>query len=110
VNYDLATSPAAVTVPGTVVQIGTSNSTQYALLADGSLAAWGLGTLGRLGDGRSQNSFTRRVRRGRVDLLDGEQRGHQRAPQDVTPSGARGSRPCPRGPAVPARPPRPALA
>jgi alpha-tubulin suppressor-like RCC1 family protein len=62
VNYDLATSPAAVTVPGIVVQIGTSNSTQYALLSDGSLYAWGLGTLGQLGDGRGENSFTRPVR------------------------------------------------
>jgi alpha-tubulin suppressor-like RCC1 family protein len=62
VNYDLATSPAAVTVPGTVAEIGTSNSTQYALLTDGSLYAWGLGTLGQLGDGRSENSFARPVR------------------------------------------------
>jgi alpha-tubulin suppressor-like RCC1 family protein len=62
VNYDMATSPVAVTVPGTVVQIGTSNSTQYALLSDGSLYAWGLGTLGQLGDGRRENSFTRPVR------------------------------------------------
>jgi alpha-tubulin suppressor-like RCC1 family protein len=62
VNYDLATSPVAVILPGTVTEIGTSNSTQYALLTDGSLYAWGLGALGQLGDGRSENSFTRPVR------------------------------------------------
>ena len=44
-NYGLATSPVAVTVPGTVAEIGTSNSTEYALLANGSLYAWGLGAL-----------------------------------------------------------------
>ena len=45
-----------------------------------------------------------RLRR-HVDLRDREQRGHQRAPQDVMP------RPVPSGrPAVSARPPRPALA
>jgi alpha-tubulin suppressor-like RCC1 family protein len=62
VNYDLAASPVAATLPGTVAEIGTSNSTQYALLTDGSLYAWGLGTLGQLGDGRGENSFTRPVR------------------------------------------------
>jgi hypothetical protein len=62
VNYDLAASPVAVTLPGTVAEIGTSNSTQYALLTDGSLYAWGLGTLGQLGDGHGENSFTRPVR------------------------------------------------
>ena len=61
VNYDLATSPAALTVPGTVAEIGTSNSTQYALLANGSLYAWGLGNEGQLGDGSLVNSFTRPV-------------------------------------------------
>ncbi len=61
-NYDLATSPAALTVPGTVAEIGTSNSTQYALLTNGSLYAWGLGTQGQLGDGSLVNSFTKPVR------------------------------------------------
>jgi alpha-tubulin suppressor-like RCC1 family protein len=51
-----------VTVPGTVAEVGTSNSTEYALLTNGSLYAWGLGTQGQLGDGRSANSFTRPVR------------------------------------------------
>jgi alpha-tubulin suppressor-like RCC1 family protein len=61
-NYDLATSPVAVTVPGTVAEIGTSNSTEYALLTNGSLYAWGLGTQGELGDGSKVNSFTTPVR------------------------------------------------
>jgi alpha-tubulin suppressor-like RCC1 family protein len=55
-------SPAAVTVPGTVAAVGTSNSTQYALLTNGSLYAWGLGTQGQLGDGGKENSFSKAVR------------------------------------------------
>ena len=49
--FDIQTSPVAVTVPGTVAEVGTSNSTEYALLTDGALYAWGLGTHGQLGDG-----------------------------------------------------------
>ena len=62
VNYDLATSPVAVRLPGTVTEVGTSNSTDYALLANGSLYAWGLGAQGELGDGGTANSFTEPVR------------------------------------------------
>jgi alpha-tubulin suppressor-like RCC1 family protein len=61
-NFDTRTSPTRVLVPGTVAQVGTSNSTEYALLTDGRLYAWGLGTDGQLGDGRRVNSFTRPVR------------------------------------------------
>jgi alpha-tubulin suppressor-like RCC1 family protein len=61
VNYDTRTAPTAVTLPGPVAEIGTSNSTEYALLTNGRLYAWGLGTQGELGDGRTLNSFTRPV-------------------------------------------------
>ncbi len=61
-NFDTEKSPVTVTVPGPVAEVGTSNSTEYALLTDGSLYAWGLGTQGQLGDGRSANSFARPVR------------------------------------------------
>jgi alpha-tubulin suppressor-like RCC1 family protein len=61
-NYDTQTSPVEVTLPGTVAEVGSSNSSQYALLTDGSLYAWGLGTQGQLGDGRRQNSFGHPVR------------------------------------------------
>lgn len=57
-NVDTLASPVNVTLPGTVAEIGTSNSTEYALLTDGSLYAWGLGTQGELGDGRLANSFS----------------------------------------------------
>jgi alpha-tubulin suppressor-like RCC1 family protein len=61
VNYDLDSAPVALTVPGTVAEIGTSNSTQYALLTNGTLYAWGLGNEGQLGDGGLANSFTEPV-------------------------------------------------
>src|SRR6266516_4501859 len=61
-HFGTVTSPAAVTMPGTVAEVGTSNSTQYALLTNGSLYAWGLGTHGQLGDGRRENSFLKPVR------------------------------------------------
>ena len=57
-----AASPATVTLPGTVAKVASSNSTEYALLTNGELYAWGLGTQGQLGDGAGQNSFTRPVR------------------------------------------------
>jgi alpha-tubulin suppressor-like RCC1 family protein len=61
-NYDTVKWPAALTLPGTIAEVGTSNSTQYALLTNGSLYAWGLGSQGQLGDGGRVNSFTRPVR------------------------------------------------
>jgi alpha-tubulin suppressor-like RCC1 family protein len=56
-NFGTALSPVKINLPGTIAQIGTSNSTQYALLTDGSLYAWGLGTQGQFGDGTLRNSF-----------------------------------------------------
>ncbi|MGD0448951.1 MAG: hypothetical protein ABSB36_10150 [Candidatus Dormibacteria bacterium] len=38
--------------------MGTSNSTEYALLTNGQVWAWGIGTSGQLGDGSTANSFT----------------------------------------------------
>jgi alpha-tubulin suppressor-like RCC1 family protein len=55
-------SPVAVTVPGTVAEVGSSNSTEYALLTNGTLYAWGLGSEGQLGDGRTVDSVTWPVR------------------------------------------------
>lgn len=55
-------SPVKVSVPGTVAEVGTSNSTQYALLTGGSVYAWGVGTDGELGNGSRQNSLTTAVR------------------------------------------------
>ena len=55
---DQAMSPVTMTLPGTVAEVGSSNSTEYALLTDGRLYAWGLGTEGELGDGGHSNSFS----------------------------------------------------
>jgi hypothetical protein len=60
--FDTNLTPKAVSVPGAIAEIGTSNSTQYALLTDGSVYAWGMGTSGQLGNGRLRNSFTTAVR------------------------------------------------
>jgi alpha-tubulin suppressor-like RCC1 family protein len=54
--------PVAITVPGTVAEVGSSNSTEYALLTNGSLYAWGQGDYGQLGDGGAVNSFTTPMR------------------------------------------------
>jgi alpha-tubulin suppressor-like RCC1 family protein len=56
-TLDTLTAPVSVTLPGTVAEVGTSNSTQYALLTNGSLYAWGVGDDGQLGNGGTQNSF-----------------------------------------------------
>jgi alpha-tubulin suppressor-like RCC1 family protein len=60
-TLDTLTAPVSVTLPGTVAEVGTSNSTQYALLTNGSLYAWGVGDDGQLGNGGSQNSFSTAV-------------------------------------------------
>jgi len=57
-DRDLTARPQSLTFPAPVAQLGTSNSTQYALLADGTVWAWGQGTNGQLGNGADGNSFT----------------------------------------------------
>ena len=59
---DMTASPASVSLPGSVAEVATSNSSEYALLTDGSVYAWGLGNAGQLGDGATRNSFTKPVR------------------------------------------------
>ncbi len=44
-----------------MVQVASSNSTEYALLSNGEVYAWGFGTNGELGDGGTANSFTTAV-------------------------------------------------
>ena len=59
---DTITSPASVRLPGRVAEVASSNSSEYALLANGSVYAWGLNNAGQLGDGATTNSFTKPVR------------------------------------------------
>ena len=56
-DRDVTPHPQSFTFPAVVAQLGTSNSTQYALLDDGTLWAWGQGTNGQLGNGADENSF-----------------------------------------------------
>jgi alpha-tubulin suppressor-like RCC1 family protein len=56
-DVDTQWSSAAVHLPGPIAQVASSNSTQYALLTNGSVYAWGLGSQGELGDGGTGNSF-----------------------------------------------------
>ena len=51
-------SPTAVPIPGTVIQVASSNTTLYALTATGQVYAWGAGTTGQLGDGGKTSSST----------------------------------------------------
>ena len=57
-------SPTAVSIRSSspVIQVGSSNSTEYALLANGTLWAWGLGKYGQLGNGATENSLSTAVR------------------------------------------------
>jgi alpha-tubulin suppressor-like RCC1 family protein len=57
-NNDELLAPNSIALPAGVEEVGTSNSTQYALLTDGSVYAWGLGGNGELGDGATADSFT----------------------------------------------------
>jgi alpha-tubulin suppressor-like RCC1 family protein len=53
--------PTAVTLPGQVEEVASTNSAEYALLTDGTVYAWGGGQDGELGNGSTSNSFDRPV-------------------------------------------------
>lgn len=57
-----AARPVTITLPGIVAQVASSNSSEYALLTNGSLYAWGLGGDGELGNGQDASSLTRAVK------------------------------------------------
>ena len=50
-NTDTAWPRSRSACPAPVAQVGSSNSTEYALLTNGRLYAWGLGAQGELGNG-----------------------------------------------------------
>jgi alpha-tubulin suppressor-like RCC1 family protein len=54
---DTLRTPTNIALPGPIQQIGTSNSTEYALLSNGTLWAWGDGQYGELGDGGTADSY-----------------------------------------------------
>jgi alpha-tubulin suppressor-like RCC1 family protein len=56
IGYSLL--PVVLTLPAPVAEIGSSNSTQYALLTNGAVYAWGQGGDGQLGNGGTSNSIT----------------------------------------------------
>jgi alpha-tubulin suppressor-like RCC1 family protein len=60
-EYDRNLTPASLPVPAPVVQVASSNSTEYALLNNGEVWAWGLGSAGQFGNGTTGNSFDRAV-------------------------------------------------
>ena len=51
-------SPTPTNLPGAVAEVATSNTSQYALLADGAVYAWGRGTHGQLGNGTTASSVS----------------------------------------------------
>ena len=53
---DELTMPTAITLSRAVKQVATSNSTEYALLTNGTVYAWGEGGQGQLGNGSSTDS------------------------------------------------------
>jgi alpha-tubulin suppressor-like RCC1 family protein len=58
---DVTLSPTPINLPDPAAEVGTSNSTQYALLTNGTVWAWGQGTNGQLGNGGTANSFSAAV-------------------------------------------------
>jgi alpha-tubulin suppressor-like RCC1 family protein len=61
-QHDTQLTPVSLSLPQGVVQVSSSNSTQYALLSNGQVYAWGLGTNGQLGNGGTTSSLTKAVR------------------------------------------------
>lgn len=58
----LSATPYPIRLPGPARQVGTSNSTAYALLDDGTVYAWGLGADGQLGNGGTSDSLRTAVK------------------------------------------------
>jgi alpha-tubulin suppressor-like RCC1 family protein len=54
-------APVTLSLPGQVAEVGSSNSTEYALLTNGTLYAWGVGAEGQLGNGSTASSLARPV-------------------------------------------------
>ena len=50
--------PAAVDLPASVSQVATSNSTEYTLLTNGTVWAWGFGNYGQLGNDTTDDAPT----------------------------------------------------
>jgi alpha-tubulin suppressor-like RCC1 family protein len=57
-NLNYLVSPTAMSLPGPIAQIASSNAAEYALLSNGTVYAWGIGDDGQLGDGTTADSFT----------------------------------------------------
>jgi alpha-tubulin suppressor-like RCC1 family protein len=51
-------TPAVMSIPGTVTQVASSNTTLYALTSTCEVCAWGTGSHGQLGNGGTANSAT----------------------------------------------------
>jgi alpha-tubulin suppressor-like RCC1 family protein len=49
-------SPVTLHLPGPVAEVGTSNNSEYALLTNGTVWAWGSGHRGELGNGSTHSS------------------------------------------------------
>jgi alpha-tubulin suppressor-like RCC1 family protein len=61
-DQDILLTPTAISLSGTVTQVASSNAANYALLSDGTVYAWGIGTSGELGNGGKVNDFSTPVK------------------------------------------------
>ncbi len=61
-SAEALTVPTPIGLPGSIEQIATSNSTDYALLTNGTVYAWGEGQEGQLGDGGDTDSLATPVK------------------------------------------------